>query len=72
MSKTKKAYVEHLNKIYDANTIMKKTEHLWAGNDKTEKQKHSAWNMARRGEYRECLKKYDPIAFQVGFNEWKL
>ena len=25
----------------------------------------------RRGKYGTMLRKYDPIAFEVGFNEWK-
>lgn len=25
----------------------------------------------RRGNYGEAIRKYDPIRFEVGFNEWK-
>lgn len=26
----------------------------------------------RRGKYGTMMRKYDPIAFEVGFNEWKI
>jgi len=68
MGKTKKAYEEYLNEIYlgdkawDAGGYM--CDHRSPG------QFHSCIRLLNRGKYGACLRKYDPIAFNVGFTEW--
>lgn len=67
--KTKKDYKQHLNSLYSYWEIMELTEHLWAGDNKTEEQK-GAYVMAYAGRYGQCLEKYDPEAFETGYKQW--
>lgn len=53
--KTKKEYENYLNSI---GTSLSEEEFIIGGK-------------FRRGKYGTMLRKYDPIAFEVGFNEWK-
>ena len=55
MKKTKKNYEEYLNEIGD---VLPEESFIMAGK-------------FRRGKYGSMLRKHDPIAFQVGFNEWR-
>jgi len=71
MTKSKKEYEDHLNNLYSIYDCLKNTEHCWAGNDKTFAQKKGARLLAEAGHYGTVLKKYDPIAFNVGYNEWR-
>jgi len=68
----RKQYEEYLNELYDVDTCLEQTEHCWAGNDKTPAQKTSALRVAKEGRYGTVLRLYDPIAFTVGYNDWKL
>jgi hypothetical protein len=63
-------YEEYLNELYDMETVLDETEHCWAGNDKSEVDKATARSLAEQGMYGTVLKKFDPIAFNVGFNDW--
>lgn len=57
MSKyTRKAYEEYLNELSDSIC----EEAFIMGGKK------------RRGKYGTAQRKYDPIAFEIGFHEWKL
>jgi hypothetical protein len=64
-------YENYLNELYDSETCLEKTEHCWAGNDKTKDEKESALRLAELSQYGTVLRYYDPIAFIVGYNEWK-
>ncbi len=64
-------YENYLNGLFTSEECLEKTEHCWAGNDKTIKEKQSALNYAQNGLYGTVLRLYDQIAFTVGFNEWK-
>ena len=70
MLKKDREYVEYLNTLYTIEEVIEKTEHCWAGNDKTPQQQRNALFLARAGDYGTVLFKYDRIAFNVGFNEW--
>ena len=72
MRKTKKAYEEYLNNLYSRGETLELTEHCWYGNDKTPREKTSARYLASQALYGTCLRKHDPIAFQVGFQDWKI
>jgi len=68
----RKEYEEYLNDLYDSYECMINTEHCWGGNDKTPEQQHRALILARKGLYGTVLRLHDPIAFTVGFNDWKI
>jgi len=68
--KTRQSYEEYLNDYTTPEIALEMTEHCWAGNDKTQKQKNWAKKMAKQGKVGTILRKLDPIAFQVGFNDW--
>lgn len=53
--KTKQNYIAYLNEVGKS---LSPDEFIMAGK-------------MRRGLYGNLLQKYDPIAFEVGFNEWK-
>lgn len=72
MKKTRKAYEEYLNDSFSPNYTRRHTEHCWAGDDKTPAQKRSALRLANKGLYGTILRKHDPIAFEVGYQEWSL
>jgi hypothetical protein len=69
---TKKDYRNHLDGLFSNEEIMELTEHCWAGNDKTKKEKQHGYRLAYTGRYGRCLELFDPVAFHVGYNEWKL
>lgn len=69
--KTKTEYEKYLNNLHNIDVVMELTEHCWAGNDKSSIDKKCAKSYAKRGMYGTVLRKYDPIAFEVGYNEWK-
>jgi hypothetical protein len=71
MSKKIKDYENSLNKLFSPEEVLEKTEHCWSGNDKTKFEKKKSKNLALQGKYGTVLRRYDPIAFQVGFNDWK-
>ena len=64
-------YENYLNELYDSETCLEKTEHCWAGNDKTKDEKESALMIAQQGQYGTVIRFYDPIEFTVGYNDWK-
>ena len=70
-NKTKKEYENYLNELYDFHECRDKTEHCWAGNDKTKQQKNWALKKGLQNKYGTIIRKLDPIAFEVGYNEWK-
>ena len=72
MKTNRKEYEQYLNELYDSETCLEKTEHCWAGNDKTKTEKRLSLNLAVQGMYGTVLRRYDQIAFTVGYNEWKL
>lgn len=55
MIKTKKAYQEYLNSMDE---LIPEEDRIIGGT-------------FRWGMYGDELRKYDPIAFEVGYNEWK-
>ena len=57
MKKTRKAYEEYLNEI---GLSLSSDEFIIGGKQR-----------AQWGEYGRLLRKYDPIAFEVGYQEWK-
>jgi|GEM_PF-6666919 len=71
MKKSKKEFDEYLNSQFTSKEVMDNTEHCWAGNDKTPDQKNRAKLLARAGNYAKCLKQFDPVAYNVAFNDWK-
>lgn len=71
MEKRIKDYENSLNELYSPEEVLEMTEHCWAGNDKTKQQKKKAKNLALQGKYGTVLRRYDTIAFNVGFNDWK-
>ena len=70
--KTKKEYEEYLNNLYDFHTCRDLTEHCWAGNDKSHQAKQSALKLGLQCKYGTILKRFDPIAFEVGYQEWRM
>ena len=64
-------YEAYLNGIYDVGMTLVNTEHCWAGNDKTLKERAEARKLAEQGLYGTVLRLYDPIAFTVGYNDWR-
>jgi len=60
MKKTKKAYTEYLNEIGPNEDS---DEWIIGGVIRM----YHKW----RNEYGVAIRKYDPIAFEVGYNEWK-
>lgn len=70
MKKNRKSYEHDLNISYTPSQVLDMTEHCWAGSNKTKKQQNHAKKLANKGLYGTVLKKYDSIAFTVGFNEW--
>lgn len=59
LAKTKDAYEDYLNDIYTPDEAMKTGAYM-----------KQARRLLARGFYGSALRKYDPIAFEVGFNEW--
>lgn len=59
MAKTKKDYVEFLNGL----VIPDKEDERWIIGGKN--------RCTGRSNYGVMLKRYDPIGFNVGFNEWR-
>lgn len=55
MKKTKKDYQEYLNSVDE---LITEEDRIIGGK-------------FRRGLYGDELRKHDPIAFEVGYNEWK-
>lgn len=59
-----KKYIEYLNGIYSPYQIFDNFQYLIKnGHDE---------NLAAQGRYGDLLKKNDPIAFNVGYGEFKL
>jgi len=52
---TKKAYEQYLNDMSDC---VREEDFIMCGK-------------MRHGKYGTMLRKYDPIGFEIGFNEWK-
>lgn len=71
MKKTRKAYEQDLNKLHNPQAVLELTEHCWAGKDKRPTHQRRARRLAEMGLYGTVLKEFDPIAFNVGYNEWK-
>jgi len=59
MRKTKSNYEKSLNDLYSADDAMYVGQYM-----------KSAKNLLSRGLYGTALRKYDTIAFNVGFSEW--
>lgn len=59
MKKTKKEYVEFLNGLVDADP----GDDRWIIGGKN--------RYTGRRNYGTMLKRYDPVGFEVGFNEWR-
>jgi hypothetical protein len=70
MKQTRKTYEDYLNGLYDVQQVIELTEHCWSGNDKTQKEKNHAKKLANKRLYGTILRKYDKIAFNIGFNEY--
>mgnify|MGYP003584828627 CR=1 FL=1 len=70
MKKSKDKYEELLNEEFTVEETLRETEHCWAGNDKTQYQKLVAKKLAREGKYGTILRKFDPIAFNVGYYDF--
>lgn len=62
MSQTKKDYENYLSEIYPSYEPF--MDYLCIGSKQTK-------NALNRGSYGFILRKKDPIAFEVGFSEWK-
>lgn len=60
LSKTKKAYEKYLNEI-----MTDQTADYWIIGGKI--RMYAKWTKT----YGTALRKYDPIAFRLGYNEWK-
>ena len=65
----KKDFEEYLNGMFSVSDTLRKTEHCWAGNDKTPTQKYSARKLALEAKYGTILRRFDPIAFEVKYND---
>ena len=65
----KKDFEEYLNEMFSVSDTLRKTEHCWAGNDKTPTQKYSARKLALEAKYGTVLRRFDPIAFEVEYND---
>lgn len=63
----KKDFEEYLNGMFSVSDTLRKTEHCWAGNDKTPTQKYSARKLALEAKYGTVLRRFDPIAFEVAY-----
>lgn len=74
MRKTKKAYTEYLSNYYSDFALQQAKDALIYLTSKnrvkytTESKLTKAWSNFTLGE---IIRKYDPIAFNVGFNEWR-
>lgn len=66
----RKEYEEYLNNEFSTEGVLSITEHCWAGNKKTRKEKNHALKLAKKGLLGTVLKKYDPVGFNAGFNDW--
>lgn len=71
IKKTRKAYEEYLNNLYDFHQCRDLTAHCWAGNDKTTKEKNWALKKGLQCKYGTIIHKLDPICFEVGYKEWR-
>lgn len=60
MKKTKKAYKEHLNEVMQFSI----GSDNWILGGKY--RKHYAY----AGKYGSAMRKYDPVQFEVGYNDW--
>jgi hypothetical protein len=60
MEKTRKNYESFLNDLYNAGTALEIGEYML-----------KAKRLLSEGKYGTALRKYDPIAFEIGFKEWK-
>jgi len=60
MRKTKKSYEEYLNNLYYGTDISENEEYIYL----------KSKNLLRRGLLGTALRRDDPIAFEVGFEEW--
>ena len=60
MTKTRKDYEEYLNEIYSPDEALDVGAYMLP----------RAKRLLNEGKYGFALRKYDPIAFNVGFNEW--
>lgn len=65
----KKDFEEYLNGMFSVSDTLRKTEHCWGGNDKTPTQKYSARKLALQAKYGTVLRRFDPIAFEVIYND---
>ena len=70
IGKTRAGFEFYLNHSFDEPQVREMTEHCWAGNDKTQKQKNWAKKMVGLLKYGTILRKLDPVQFQVRFNDW--
>lgn len=69
MRKTKKAYEEYLNGIYSGDEAWDIGQYMlgdWIG-----KRFHACARLLEAGKYGTALRRYDPIAFEVGCGEWR-
>lgn len=71
MRKTKKSYEEYLNSIYDFHSCRDATEYLWSSKVEA-RQRNKVLKLGLQCKYGTILRTYDPIAFEVGYNEYKL
>ena len=69
MRKTKKAYEEYLNDIYSGYEAVQVGAYMIQWNAKV-KRYCGAIELLRWGKYGTALRRYDSIAFEVGFGEW--
>ena len=61
MKKTKKNYEEYLNDLYSNCIILEECPGIYDYLPKP---------LLERGKLGTCLRKHDPIQFEVGFDEW--
>ena len=61
MKKTRKNYEDYLNDIYNIDEGLDVGEYMLP----------QAKRLLMSGKYGSALRKYDPVAFNVGFNEWQ-
>lgn len=68
--KTKEQYIEYLNSRYTKQEALAETEHIWKGSGWTKSQQTRAKAMVNHGCVGQCIKTYDPQAFEYGYKKW--
>ena len=75
MKKTKKAYQEFLNNLYEEAFFKEQVVDMFAymisDNRKNPVSKSKIQSKVYSGKAGELIRKYDPTRFEVGFSEWQ-